>query len=217
MTLAPAQVARSSLRRPSGPARVVLSRGARPGVPSAVGGLNARGILPPGTEGRRGPLAARHRSFAAPRGAVPARPRPLPPPGARGGGGGERVPGGRQPPLECGMPQRPAFPRPAGPPGRLRRTCPWGTPWGQLERPGGPAGELRPPRAAPSGPGRAPARPRPPRSIDLPAGGGGATPGGRARRAGRPGHDRYLVDSASSHMLVSKIKPCMSKYKQSVR
>ena len=29
-----------------------------------------------------------------------------------------------------------------------------------------------------------------------------------------PGHDSYLVDSASSHMLVSKIKPCMSKYKQ---
>jgi hypothetical protein len=26
----------------------------------------------------------------------------------------------------------------------------------------------------------------------------------------------YLVDSASSHMLVSKIKPCMSKYKQLV-
>jgi hypothetical protein len=35
---------------------------------------------------------------------------------------------------------------------------------------------------------------------------------------GRPfhpkAHDSYLVDSASSHMLVSKIKPCMSKYKQ---
>jgi hypothetical protein len=30
-------------------------------------------------------------------------------------------------------------------------------------------------------------------------------------------HDSYLVDSASSHMLVSKIKPCMSKYKQFVR
>ena len=29
-----------------------------------------------------------------------------------------------------------------------------------------------------------------------------------------PLHDSYLVDSASSHMLVSKIKPCMSKYKQ---
>ena len=30
-------------------------------------------------------------------------------------------------------------------------------------------------------------------------------------------YDSYLVDSASSHMLVSKIKPCMSKYKQSIR
>jgi hypothetical protein len=28
---------------------------------------------------------------------------------------------------------------------------------------------------------------------------------------------RYLVDPASSHMLVSKIKPCMSKYKQSIQ
>jgi hypothetical protein len=27
------------------------------------------------------------------------------------------------------------------------------------------------------------------------------------------GKGRYLVDPASSHMLVSKIKPCMSKYK----
>ncbi len=33
--------------------------------------------------------------------------------------------------------------------------------------------------------------------------------------AGRgSGHGSYLVDPASSHMLVSKIKPCMSKYKQ---
>ena len=32
----------------------------------------------------------------------------------------------------------------------------------------------------------------------------------------RRGHPlkSYLVDPASSHMLVSKIKPCMSKYKQ---
>ena len=29
--------------------------------------------------------------------------------------------------------------------------------------------------------------------------------------------DSYLVDSASSHMLVSKIKPCMSKYKHLYR
>ena len=27
----------------------------------------------------------------------------------------------------------------------------------------------------------------------------------------------YLVDPASSHMLVSKIKPCMSKYKRIIR
>jgi hypothetical protein len=30
-------------------------------------------------------------------------------------------------------------------------------------------------------------------------------------------NDRYLVDSASSHMLVSKIKPCKSKYKQFIQ
>ena len=29
----------------------------------------------------------------------------------------------------------------------------------------------------------------------------------------RFGRNSYLVDPASSHMLVSKIKPCMSKYK----
>ena len=29
----------------------------------------------------------------------------------------------------------------------------------------------------------------------------------------RPVYVRYLVDPASSHMLVLKIKPCMSKYK----
>ena len=37
-------------------------------------------------------------------------------------------------------------------------------------------------------------------------------PSGRRRPAMAGGS--YLVDSASSHMLVSKIKPCMSKYKQ---
>ena len=36
----------------------------------------------------------------------------------------------------------------------------------------------------------------------------------RVARVGKPGADgSYLVDPASSHMLVSKIKPCMSKYK----
>jgi hypothetical protein len=33
----------------------------------------------------------------------------------------------------------------------------------------------------------------------------------------KPLKDSYLVDPASSHMLVSKIKPCMSKYKQFIR
>ena len=32
--------------------------------------------------------------------------------------------------------------------------------------------------------------------------------------AGQLKDSSYLVDPASSHMLVSKIKPCMSKYKQ---
>jgi hypothetical protein len=46
---------------------------------------------------------------------------------------------------------------------------------------------------------------------------------GRGRRASYSGgaspaavpiaHGSYLVDPASSHMLVSKIKPCMSKHK----
>ncbi len=34
------------------------------------------------------------------------------------------------------------------------------------------------------------------------------------RKLAAPRHkESYLVDPASSHMLVSKIKPCMSKYK----
>ena len=35
----------------------------------------------------------------------------------------------------------------------------------------------------------------------------------RPTRGGAPTGGSYLVDPASSHMLVSKIKPCMSKYK----
>jgi hypothetical protein len=48
----------------------------------------------------------------------------------------------------------------------------------------------------------------------------GARAGSRPRRPlGRPrgGQDSYLVDSASSHMLVSKIKPCMCQYKHLYR
>ena len=59
-------------------------------------------------------------------------------------------------------------------------------------------------------PGAARSRLRPPLSVQLCQASG---PGCRVR----PAQDSYLVDSASSHMLVSKIKPCISKYKQSIR
>ena len=45
---------------------------------------------------------------------------------------------------------------------------------------------------------------------------GSAHRGDPRHRLGDAGDDSYLVDSASSHMLVSRIKPCMSKYKQSI-
>ena len=41
--------------------------------------------------------------------------------------------------------------------------------------------------------------------------------GGRAAVRLSVSYGSYLVDPASSHMLVSKIKPCMSKYKQLYR
>ena len=54
----------------------------------------------------------------------------------------------------------------------------------------------------------------PPRPAPRHGGGPGSGVAGAAAPSARQSHDRYLVDSASSHMLVSKIKPCMSKYKQ---
>jgi hypothetical protein len=39
---------------------------------------------------------------------------------------------------------------------------------------------------------------------------------GRSAAAIQPVGTSNLVDPASSHTLVSKIKPCMSKYKQSI-
>ena len=49
---------------------------------------------------------------------------------------------------------------------------------------------------------------QPPRGLIEPAGAAGLW------LASSPVQGSYLVDPASSHMLVSKIKPCMSKYKQ---
>lgn len=93
----------------------------------------------------------------------------------------------------------------------LRRTVVWGTQARQLDGPG--ASRWVSPSGCPSGrvsskllgpPTREQFRPLPARGSGAPRPPGEAT----------FGHDSYLVDSASSHMLVSKIKPCMSKYKQ---
>ena len=53
--------------------------------------------------------------------------------------------------------------------------------------------------------------------FSLPLGTSRPPSGGSLARFGVRVQDSYLVDSASSHMLVSKIKPCMSKYKQLYR
>ena len=93
------------------------------------------------------------------------------------------------------------------------RTVPWGTQWGQLEwstaathallrvqgrRLGGCFFQGTPPLPMVQfRPLRWPARGAPSGALQA--------------------YDCYLVDSASSHMLVSKIKPCMSKYKHLYR
>ena len=92
-------------------------------------------------------------------------------------------------------------------PPRPRRTALWGTRWGQTDSSGLPItycvlgasswGHLRWPPTLVT-------------KIRLPRGAFRASPDTRIQ-------DSYLVDSASSHMLVSKIKPCMSKYKQLYR
>ena len=45
----------------------------------------------------------------------------------------------------------------------------------------------------------------------------GRTEGSGAKQREEEGEGGNLVDSASSHTLVSKIKPCMSKYKRLIR
>ena len=88
------------------------------------------------------------------------------------------------------------------------RTALWGTQWGQLDGAAGFSLSLRTGLAQDAG------------RFDAPT---YQLLGLRAHRVtscltalGSRRQDSYLVDSASSHMLVSKIKPCMSKYKQSI-
>jgi hypothetical protein len=119
------------------------------------------------------------------------------------------VTGGWKPPLEGRMPQG-AAPRTRAPDhcggpafGELR-----GGNWIARERRGGYG-----PADAPGWGARNLARPGRLTTWPLRGCPGGRRPSGAAG----PGDGSYLVDSASSHMLVSKIKPCMSKYKQSIR
>jgi hypothetical protein len=91
----------------------------------------------------------------------------------------------------------------------LRWNAALGTQWGQMDGRGNRAPSLvvgaRPPAAGRPSPAPLPSNCPGPRAT---LSSGGPSPA-RPRRT-----DSYLVDSASSHMLVSKIKPCMSKYKQ---
>lgn len=88
-----------------------------------------------------------------------------------------------------------------------RRTSAWGTQWGQLNR------SRSTPRASGTRPAAGRASARSYHSVALES----ASFGGLPSPLGGWIKDSYLVDSASSHMLVSKIKPCMSKYKQLYR
>jgi hypothetical protein len=109
-------------------------------------------------------------------------------------------------PLRGRLPNRPSTrggsgPRPAAQPLERAPVPPWGTWTGEAEA----RRDRRPAPAAGGLPGR---------SVSNNLSGRLTAPVGPAQRAP---HDSYLVDSASSHMLVSKIKPCMSKYKQLYR
>ena len=84
-------------------------------------------------------------------------------------------------------------------------TTSWGTQWGQLNR--------LPAAIAPCALSRRVIGDASATPFLVPSAPSGAQP----VRFGALVNDRYLVDSASSHMLVSKIKPCMSKYKQLYR
>ena len=116
----------------------------------------------------------------------------------------EGVIGVRYPPLEACKLQ---FEIPDGNCSSLRRTMLWGTQWGQLDGRRAPGSTLGYCRSLEIG------RSRP---YHLATRAFGPTVEPPLRWVCSSGQDSYLVDSASSHMLVSKIKPCMSKYKQSI-
>ena len=118
--------------------------------------------------------------------------------------------GGYPPPGDC-MPQAVAY---RGVPSALRADHSLGT---SAEVDGKTECAARPCAGPAPPPGRSDARPIANLGVadppPLPPPGASER---RAWRARRRSQDSYLVDSASSHMLVSKIKPCMSKYKQPI-
>ena len=124
---------------------------------------------------------------------------------------------GRHPPPEGHISHlRHAFGRPR----LMRGTVSWGTQWGQLDdRLYGTATSSRRWCGLRSGDRRSRLSPQPGAQLtSVPFGGlsRGVLVCWSLGAVHPPGvQDSYLVDSASSHMLVSKIKPCMSKYKQS--
>ena len=159
-------------------------------------------------------------SDSSPPWGTPQAPQPPPlrkrPACSRGGGG--RTGAGRSPtrlapsPRPPGLPPQPgAGPVIAAGRRRWRLRCrlsePSACPQGALPPLVARRGELRCPGAsAPGGPNPAVA----------PCSGGDASWSVACAPPTGPSRG-YLVDSASSHMLVSKIKPCMSKYKHSIR
>ena len=90
----------------------------------------------------------------------------------------------------------------------LRRTSPWGIQSRQTD------GWCGTPLRFGSGGGRPTGCSVTPPKRLAPTRASGLGPPSTSRERGTLFEDSYLVDSASSHMLVSKIKPCMSKYKQ---
>ena len=175
----------TSVRRARAPSRPGRTAGRPEATREGSRGTTRAEARSPPREGRGGEGEAR--GTGAPRRArppTPVRPPPDPTPGSRAPA--EEV---LSPEVVGGASRPSPRPRRSLPPGRRRR-----------ER-GGEDG--RPVRF----PTRNPRRASPRRGPTDPSG-----TGGLEERGSRRADDGYLVDPASSHMLVSKIKPCTSKY-----
>ena len=173
------------------------------GPPSAAGRTRppAGSRQPWQTVGARG----RTRSPSAPSRQVPT---PAAGGGPTGRGAAPAAEGGgptRAPEREAGGPHRTWRPAARRDRGERRSRAAGPSPARERERAaGGPEGAGAPAASGARTPAPRPRRPRRGRAVRR-----AAAQAGRAAGPGPPGG--YLVDPASSHMLVSKIKPCMSK------